>query len=75
MCFECICLFMLLLSISVLFLFLLVSGLTAACDCGTPWTSVVTFMPCDYPRFLRVLTLTGPVNCSELLASEAFGCN
>ena len=38
MCFSCVCLFILHAQISVLLLFLLVSGLAAACDCDTTWT-------------------------------------
>ena len=28
----------------VIFLFFLVSGVAAVCDCGTPWTFVLTFL-------------------------------
>ena len=38
MCFSCICLFVLYVLIFVIFLFLLVSGVVAVYDCGTPWT-------------------------------------
>ena len=37
-CVLCICLFILLALICVPFLFLVMSGLAAACNCGTPWT-------------------------------------
>ena len=43
MCFSCSCLFVLYVLGFVLFLFLLVSGLAAVCDCGTPWTFLLTF--------------------------------
>ena len=42
MCFSCICLFVLYVLVFVMFLFLLVSGLAAICDCGTPWTFLLT---------------------------------
>ena len=44
MCFSCICLFVLHGLVFVLFLFLLVSGLTAVCDCDTPGTFVLIFL-------------------------------
>ena len=37
-CVLCICLFIVLALICVPFLFLVMSGLAAACNCGTPWT-------------------------------------
>ena len=43
-CFSCICLFVLYVLVFVIFLFLLVSGLGWVCDCGTPWTFLLTFL-------------------------------
>ena len=43
MCLSCICLFVLYVLVFVLFLFLLVSGLAAVCDCVTPWNFLLTF--------------------------------
>ena len=43
MCFSCICLFILYVVVFVIFLTLLVSGLAAVCDRGTPWTFLLTF--------------------------------
>ena len=37
----CICLFILFALICVPFLFLVISGLAAVCNCGTPWTYLV----------------------------------
>ena len=42
MCFSCICLSVLHVLVFVLFLFLLVSGFAAVCNCGTPWTFLLT---------------------------------
>ena len=39
-----VCLFVLHVLLFVIFLFLLVSGLAAVCDCGTHWTFVLTFV-------------------------------
>ena len=44
MCFSCICLFVLYVLVFVIFLFLLVRGLAAVCDDGTPWTFLLTFL-------------------------------
>ena len=44
MCFSCVCLFNLHALIFVIFLFLLVSGVAAASDCGTPWIFLLTFL-------------------------------
>ena len=44
MCFLCICLFVLHSLVFVLLLFLLLSGLAAVSDCGTPWTFLLTFV-------------------------------
>ena len=41
MCFPCVCLFVLHGFVFVFFLFLLVSA--AVCECGTPWTCLLTF--------------------------------
>ena len=53
MCFSCICLIFFVLHVLVFipFLFLLVSGLAAACDCGTAWTFLLTFYYYSYARF------------------------
>ena len=47
-CLSCICLFILHVLLC-LFLFFLVSGLAADCNCGTPWTFHLTFC---HKRFL-----------------------
>ena len=38
------CLFVLYVLVFVIFLFLLVSGLAAVSDCGSPWTFLLTFL-------------------------------
>ena len=54
MCFSCICLFVLYVLVFVNFLFLLVSGLAAVCDCGAPTTFLLTilqYMSVEEKRF------------------------
>ena len=43
-CILCICLFILFVLICVPFVFLVMSGLAAACNCGTPWTYLWSFL-------------------------------
>ena len=38
-----VCLFVLYVLVFVIFLFLLVLGVASVCDCGTPWTFLLTF--------------------------------
>ena len=64
MCFLCICLFVLHSLVFVLLLFLLLSGLAAVSDCGTPWTFLLTFVYGKTPEnwagdFLSVAWPTG----------------
>ena len=50
MCFSCI-LVCFARDVFVLFLFLLVSGLAAVCDCSTPWTFLLTFL--EFKKYVR----------------------
>ena len=60
----CICLFILFALICVPFLFLVISGLAAVCNCGTPWTYLVwSFFKEIYWRQKETFHQKGCITC------------
>ena len=64
MCFSCICFFILHALIAVLFLFLVVSGIgcgNCSCDCGPPWTFILTFLHQPWLLTNRLTQTASPI--------------
>ena len=59
MCFSCICLFTLILSF---FASSWCRGLAAACDCGTPYSFLLTFFDISDGQYSEKCTMTKLVN-------------